>query len=86
MEQIMNMETLMQLVTYALMVVGLLAFVVSMVVQVIKEMPFLVKLPTNVVALVVSLILCPVAGSGCTKCGRELNIIINNAGAFGLRF
>lgn len=57
----MNMENLMQYISYALMAVGVLAFVVSMVVQVIKEMPGLAKIQTNVVALVVSLILCPVA-------------------------
>lgn len=53
------MEILMQYVTYALIVVGVLAFVVSMITQVIKEMPGLVKLPTTVVALAVSMILCP---------------------------
>ena len=57
----MNMELLMQYVTYALMMIGVLAFAVSMIVQVIKEMPYLVKLPTNAVALAVSLILCPLA-------------------------
>lgn len=57
----MNMELLMQYVTYALIMIGVLAFVVSMIVQVIKEMPYLVKLPTNAVALAVSLILCPLA-------------------------
>lgn len=44
-----------------MMAIGALAFIVSMVVQVIKEMPVLVKLPTNVVALVTAMIICPVA-------------------------
>lgn len=57
----MNMELLMQYVTYALMMIGVLAFAVSMIVQVIKEMPYLVKLPTNAVTLSVSMILCPLA-------------------------
>lgn len=61
MEQIMNMELLMQLLTYVLIAIGGLAFLVSMITQVIKEMPFLKKLPTNVVALVVSMVLCPMA-------------------------
>lgn len=61
MEQIMNMETLMQLVTYALMAIGALAFLVSIITQVIKEMPYLKQIQTNAVALVVSLVLCPVA-------------------------
>ena len=60
MEQI-NMELLMQLITYVFMAVGGLAFVVSMITQVIKEMPYLKKLPTNVVALVVSMVICPLA-------------------------
>ena len=61
MEQILNIELLMQFVTYALMAIGVLAFAVSMITQVIKEMPFLKKIPTNVVALVVSMILCPLS-------------------------
>lgn len=56
-----NMETIMQLVTCLLFAIGGLAFVTSLIVQAIKEMPWLVKIPTNVVALVISLILCPVA-------------------------
>lgn len=61
MEQILNIELLMQFVTYALMAIGVLAFAVSMITQVIKEMPFLKQIPTNVVALVVSMILCPLS-------------------------
>ncbi len=57
----MNTEMLMQYITYALAGVGILAFFVSVVVQVIKEMPALKKIQTNVVALAVSLILTPVA-------------------------
>lgn len=60
MEQI-NMELLMQFFTYVLMAVGGLAFLTSMITQVIKEMPVLKKLPTNVVALAVAMILCPTA-------------------------
>ena len=57
----MNTEMLMQYITYALAGVGILAFFVSVVVQVIKEIPILKKIQTNVVALEVSLILTPVA-------------------------
>lgn len=57
----MNMEIFVQYVTYALMAVGILAFVVSAITQVIKEMPVLKKIQTNVVAMVVALILCPVS-------------------------
>lgn len=57
----MNMEILMQYVTYALMAIGVLAFMVSVITQVIKEMPGLRNIQTNVVALVVALLLCPLA-------------------------
>ena len=56
-----NTETLMQLVTYLLIAVGVAAFLVSAITQAIKEMPMLKNIQTNVVALVVSLILCPIA-------------------------
>ena len=57
----MSMELLMQYVTYALMAVGVMAFLVSMITQVVKDLPWLTQIPTSVVALCVSLILCPVA-------------------------
>ena len=57
----MSMEFLMQYVTYALMAVGIMAFLVSMITQVVKDLPWLTQIPTSVVALCVSLILCPVA-------------------------
>lgn len=57
----MNMEVFLQYVTYALMAVGVLAFIVSAITQVIKEMPYLKNIQTNAVAMVVSLIVCPVA-------------------------
>ena len=47
----MNTEMLMQYITYALGGIGILAFLVSVVVQAIKEMPVLKKIQTNVVAL-----------------------------------
>ena len=52
---------LMQYITYALMAVGILAFVVSVIVQFIKELPGLKKIQTNLVALGVSMLLCPLA-------------------------
>lgn len=57
----MNMELLIQYITYALMAAGVLAFLVSIITQVIKEMPKLREIQTNAVALAVSLILCPVS-------------------------
>lgn len=51
----------MQYLTYALMTLGILAFMVAVIVQVIKELPGVQKIQTSVIALVVSLILCPLA-------------------------
>ena len=56
----MNMEILLQYVTCLLMVIGVLAFMTSAIVQVIKEMPYLKKVQTNVVALVAAMIITPV--------------------------
>lgn len=55
------MNTMMEYITYGLALIGGLAFLVSVIVQVIKEMPGLNKIPTSVVALAASMILCPVA-------------------------
>lgn len=57
----MNMELLMQYVTLILIGIGVLAFLVSVITQVIKEMPWLKNIQTNAVALVIALILCPLA-------------------------
>ena len=57
----MRMEILMQYVTYLLMALGVPQFLTSLITQVIKEMPRLKNIQTNVVALVVALILCPLA-------------------------
>ena len=56
-----NVELLMQYVTYALMVVGVLAFLVAVIVQVVKELPGLQRIQTSVVALLVPMILCLLA-------------------------
>ena len=55
------MELLMQYVTYALIAIGVLAFLTATITQVIKEMPGLKNIQTNVVALVVAMILCPLS-------------------------
>lgn len=57
----MSMELLMQYMTYVLMTIGVMAFLVSAIVQVIKELPWLQQIQTSVVALAVSMILCPLA-------------------------
>ena len=55
----MNMEVLIQYMCYILTGIGVLAFLVSAIVQTIKEMPELKKVQTNAVALITSLILTP---------------------------
>lgn len=57
----MNMELIMQYITYALMAVGVLAFATAVIVQTIKELPGLQQIQTSVVALAVSVILCLLA-------------------------
>ena len=57
----MNIEILMQYMSYILTGIGVLAFLVSVIVQVIKEMPGLKKIQTNAVALATALILTPVS-------------------------
>lgn len=55
-----DINVIMQYATYGLALIGVLAFLVGIVVQTIKEMPVLSGLPTTAVALAVSLTLCPV--------------------------
>lgn len=55
------MEAFIQYVTYALMAVGVLAFLVSMITQVLKELPKVKEIQTSAVALAVSMLLCPLA-------------------------
>ena len=52
------MQAIMQYTTYGIALIGGLAFLVAIIVQVLKELPKLKKIPTSVVALMVSLILC----------------------------
>lgn len=55
----MDVSTIMQYVSYLLIAIGLMAFLVSAITQVIKSWPGLDKLPTQAVVIVLSLILCP---------------------------
>lgn len=57
----MNINTITQYVTYTLALIGILAFIVSAIVQVIKDLPGLKNIQTSIVALVSSMILCPLA-------------------------
>lgn len=56
-----NIETLMQYIGIALTVLGIFAGLVSVIVECIKDLPKLKDLPTSLVVLAVSLILCIVA-------------------------
>ena len=56
----MNMEIVMQYVTWFLIVVGVLAFTVSVITQAIKDVACFKNVQTNVVALAISLALCPI--------------------------
>lgn len=57
----MEANVIMQYISYLLIGIGVLACAVSIITQVIKELPKLDKLPTSVVALTISLVLCPLA-------------------------
>lgn len=57
----MNMNEIMQYLSYLLMAIGVMAFIVSVVTQVVKSWPGLEKLPTAAVVIVLSLVLCPAA-------------------------
>ena len=57
----MNMNEIMQYLVYLLTAIGVMAFIVSVITQVIKSWPGLEKLPTAAVVIVLSLILCPAA-------------------------
>ncbi|MCI9338846.1 MAG: ribonuclease [Lachnospiraceae bacterium] len=57
----MSVEIIMQYLTYVFMAIGVLAFLVAAIVQIIKELPWLQRIPTSLVALTVSLILCLLA-------------------------
>ena len=57
----MNMEILMQYIMYVLVGIGILAFITSIITQVIKEMPGLANIQTNAVALVISIVITVLA-------------------------
>ena len=59
--KIKNINVMMQYMSYLLVAVGLMAFLVSVITQVIKAWPGLDRLPTSAVVIVLYLVLCPVA-------------------------
>ena len=56
-----DVSVLTQYISYLVMIVGIMAGLVSVITQVIKEFPGLDNIPTNAVVIVLSLLLCPVA-------------------------
>ena len=57
----MDINEMMKYISYALMAIGVMAFFVSVITEVIKSWPGLGKLPTSAVAIVLSMALCPAA-------------------------
>lgn len=57
----MNMNDVLQYAAYVLVAIGVMAFLVSVITQVIKELPCFKQVPTAVVVIVLSLVLCPAA-------------------------
>ena len=53
----MDMNVMMQYMSYLLVAIGLMAFLVSVITQVIKAWPGLDRLPTSAVVIVLSLVL-----------------------------
>lgn len=57
----MDASVIMQYLSYLFIAVGVMAFLVSVVTQVIKELPGLKNLPTSMIVIILSLVLCPLA-------------------------
>lgn len=56
-----DVKLLMQMLSYLLIAIGVMAFLVSVITQVIKSWPGLSKLPAQMVVIALSLVLCPVS-------------------------
>lgn len=59
--KVMDVNVMMQYLSYLMIAIGVMAFIVSVVTQVIKSWPGLGSLPTSAVVIVLSLVLCPAA-------------------------
>lgn len=57
----MKIDTVMQYTSYLFIAIGIMAFLVSSITQVIKSLPKLDKLPTSAIVIVLSLVLCPLS-------------------------
>ena len=59
--KVMDVNVMMQYLSYLMIAIGVMALIVSVVTQVIKSWPGLGSLPTSAVVIVLSLALCPAA-------------------------
>ena len=57
----MDASVIMQYLSYLFIAIGVMAFLVSVVTQVIKELPGLKNLPTSMIVIILSLVICPLA-------------------------
>ena len=57
----MDASVIMQYLSYLFIAIGVMAFLVSVVTQVIKELPGLKNLPTSMIVIILSLAICPLA-------------------------
>lgn len=57
----MDINMIMQYVSYILIAIGAMAFLVSAITQLIKELPRLKQVPTSVLVFILALVLCPVS-------------------------
>ena len=57
----MDASVIMQYLSYLFISIGVMAFLVSVVTQVIKELPGLKNLPTSMIVIALSLVICPLA-------------------------
>ena len=57
----MDINMLMQYASYVLIAIGAMAFLVSTITQLIKEMPWFKEIPTVVLVFVLALVLCPMS-------------------------
>ena len=57
----MDINMLMQYASYILIAIGAMAFLVSVITQLIKELPWFKQVPTAVLVFVLALVLCPVS-------------------------
>lgn len=55
----MEAGVIMQYLSYLFIAIGVMAFLVSVITQVIKELPVIKNLPTSMVVIILSLVLCP---------------------------